>query len=68
MKENPEPPALKLFVVGELSPTPADWDGYNSRALVLAGDAQQAERLTDVPGIAIEIDMTNPAVLAEVFT
>jgi hypothetical protein len=58
---------LKLFVVGESSPNPDDWDsGWGSprKAIVIAHDETEAAKLADeISGPITEIPMTSPVVL-----
>jgi hypothetical protein len=51
---------LKLFVVGESSPTPEHWEG--KVALVIATDAEEAKAIGGpcCGGPATEIPMTEP--------
>jgi hypothetical protein len=52
---------LKLFVLGEISSDPSKWDGYGSRALVIAHDATEAEMLvSEISGPALEIPLNAP--------
>jgi hypothetical protein len=46
---------LRLFVVGEFSPDPADWSEYGGYSLVLAGDQDEAVRASSTHGAAIEV-------------
>jgi hypothetical protein len=55
---------LKLYVVGERSPNPDEWDGGVSWALVIARDADEAGRLApEAVGLPLEVAFDKPKVL-----
>jgi hypothetical protein len=55
---------LRLFVVGERSGNPTEWDGSLPWALVIAHDAAEASRLAaDASGQPIEIPFRAPTQL-----
>jgi hypothetical protein len=73
MSENEcvEKPALKLFVVGELSKDPSEWDALCSKTLVFAENAAQAKDLAENSCRAVtEVVPVRPCVLVrlEVYT
>jgi hypothetical protein len=60
---------LRLFVVGALSPDPNKWSPYGRRAIVVASDSDEAERLASefgdigCSGVVTEIPMDSPLFL-----
>jgi len=63
----PENQKLKLFVVGELSGDPREWNDLGNRTLVIATDVADALRLTDHSesyGLVQEVQMDNSCVIA----
>jgi len=56
---------LKLFVVGESSGDPDKWSEYGGGySIVLATDADEAERVSASPGPAIEVNANAACELA----
>jgi hypothetical protein len=56
---------LKLFIVGESSPNPDEWNSWGAHAIVVAHDATEAESLAEgCCGPATEIPMDAPVCLA----
>ena len=56
---------LKLFVIGESSGDPLKWGQPFLRVLIIANSAEEAQRMTDMPGPAYLVEMGAPAVLIE---
>lgn len=56
---------LKLYVVGEDSGDPTDWERWRFYQIVCAGSAEEAERLSCAPkGSVAEIPLDRPMVIA----
>jgi hypothetical protein len=53
---------LKLYVVGEISPNPEEWEIYDERAFVVARSVEEAKELGGY-GCATEIPMNRPMLL-----
>jgi len=53
---------MKLFVTGEYSPYPEEWDALNEYSLVLAESPAQAIELSGQER-AFEVDLSKPCVL-----
>jgi hypothetical protein len=53
---------MKLFVIGQISSDPDEWDSLLGLQLILADSREQAETMTDY-GSAIEVAIERPAVL-----
>jgi hypothetical protein len=66
MSEN-ETKELRLFVVGESSTDPERWNEYGSRAIVIAHDAEEANKLLEEKGSSliteIKLNCETPKVL-----
>jgi hypothetical protein len=55
---------LKLFVVGESSSNPDDWDGYGTTAIVIAESKEQAKTLCpELSDTVTEIPLDRPMVI-----
>ena len=56
---------MKLFVAGEMSGDPNDWDGLSSKtALLLAESEDEAVAMIEFTSVVKEVRMDQPAILS----
>lgn len=56
---------LKLFVLGEISGNPDEWQEYCGHAIVIARTKEEALSLHDGYGYACEISLDRPMLICE---
>ncbi len=65
-EKNSEPPALKLFVVGESSDDPKEWGHWQPLVLALARNEAEVAAMIDYDAPIREVRISEPTIICNV--